>query len=62
MTVRGAAVFRPPIGEHPVRWDLVLLEEGQHPIIEEFSRVTGVFRSYNLAKPILLYVSMKVCW
>jgi hypothetical protein len=33
-----SAVFRAAIGEHSQQWDLVLLEEGQHTVIEQIRR------------------------
>jgi hypothetical protein len=36
MALRGPPVFRAAIGEHAVQRNVVLLEEGQDPIIEQF--------------------------
>ncbi len=35
VAVRGPAVLRPPIGEHPIERNAGLLEERHHPIIEQ---------------------------
>ena len=40
----------------------MLVEEGQHPVVERVSAVIDVFLSYNLANPTFEYLSMNICW
>jgi hypothetical protein len=35
MAVVGPAIFRPPVGQHPLQGNAVLLVEGNDPVVEE---------------------------
>ena len=45
-----SAVFRAAIGEHTQQWDLVLLGEGQHPVVEQIRRDQHVLAIIELGE------------